>query len=159
VCSAHFTEEDFESRQPVFLNVAAKKVLKKNSFPSINLPSNLICGTVVIVNQQQLPLNTATMSVISHESNFKMPTCHGIFKLVYITIIGWSLNKSDVLKLEDHQMISNAKPSHLWELCRMCAGVAETMISIFNEDGSEKDSTALKMKKYLSLNVIVSYTK
>lgn len=72
VCSVHFAEEDFETINSVFLNLYPKKVLKKNSLPSINLPSNLICGTVLIVNQQQLPLNTTTTSDISHESNFNI---------------------------------------------------------------------------------------
>jgi hypothetical protein len=36
----------------------------------------------------------------------------------------------------------------------MCAGTTETMmISIFNEDGSDKDNTAVKLKKYLSVTV------
>lgn len=35
----------------------------------------------------------------------------------------------------------------------MCAGAAETMISIFNQDGSDKDNTAAKLKKYLFVNV------
>jgi hypothetical protein len=72
VCSVHFTEEDFEIIQSAFLNSAPKKVLKKNALPSIDLPGNLICGSVVIVNQQLLPLNAATLSVTSHESNFKI---------------------------------------------------------------------------------------
>jgi len=36
----------------------------------------------------------------------------------------------------------------------MCAGTTDTtMIAIFNEDGSDKDNTALKLKKHLSVTV------
>ena len=72
MCSVHFTEQDFETIHSVFLNSAPKKVLKKNTLPSIDLPNNLICGSVVIINQQLLPLNAATLSVASHESNLKI---------------------------------------------------------------------------------------
>lgn len=61
------------------------------------------------------------------------------------------------LEVSEGQLISHAKPSQVWELCRMCAGVADTMIPIFNQDGSDNDNTAFKLKKYLSINVSIFF--
>jgi len=71
-----------------------------------------------------------------------------------VFLLGWLHPRSDALEISEEQLISNAKSSQLWELCRMCAGTTDTtMIAIFNEDGSDKDNTALKLKKHLSVTV------
>ncbi|XP_059471705.1 zinc finger protein 665-like [Neocloeon triangulifer] len=133
ICSLHFTENDFETIHSEFLNFAPKKVLKKDAVPNINLPNNMLCGTVVILNQQ-LAGNVSTVSVVSHRD--------------------WHIDKSGADEGSlSNALISNAKPPEVWELCRMCAGTSENMIPIFNDDGSDKDNISLKLKHMFSLNV------
>ncbi|CAB3366191.1 Hypothetical predicted protein [Cloeon dipterum] len=136
ICSMHFADHDFETNHSEFLNYAPKKVLKKDAVPSVNLPSSLLCGTVVILNQQ-IAGTVPTVSVVSHRD--------------------WSLDKNlaegSTLKLHvNNTLISNSKPAEIWELCRMCAGTCETMIPIFNDDGTDKDNIALKLKHSFSIN-------
>jgi len=157
VCSLHFTEDDYETEieHSEFLNFAPKRVLKKNAIPSINLPSSLLCGTVVILNQQ-LPINATAVSVVSHSG--KRDYC--IFTNQWLNNFLFSdwLEKSEAevnsVKLNvSSDLISRTKSRELWELCRMCAGFSESMVPIFNEDGSDKDIIAFKLKQLFAIDV------
>jgi hypothetical protein len=66
ICSLHFNDEDYENFHSKFLNNAPKRILKKDAVPSHNLPSNLLCGTVVILNQQ---LPTSASNALSQNGN------------------------------------------------------------------------------------------